>query len=217
MKFVMKFGTVFIAMVVLVSLATASTIQTLQFTGTGGISVDGIYTAPYWGTLGGVEELFICVDDQHQISTGDTWEAYIGSQADLSHAYYQGSGAAQLYGETFAIGDQILTEWNIFQTGTPAEQANAATWIQFLQVVDWDILNPGSMPLTLDQQVYLTSLQGQDLTGGFSNWHIASDVAGLRQEFEFKTPEPAYAALVGLVLVSLGLIRRRLGRHNFRE
>ena len=200
---------------VFAGLATASTIETLQFTGTGGISVGGIYTAPYFGTLGGVEELFVCIDDRHQIETGDTWQAYVGSQTDLSHAYYTGPNAAQIYGEEFTLAGQMLAQWNLYQHGTPTQQLAAVAQIQFLQPIAWNLTNPGSQTLSTAQQVYGTSLQ----SSGSDGWIIASDVSGLKQEFVGQTPEPATMSLIGAGLLGLGIVlkRRRLSRHISRK
>ena len=192
--------------------ATASVIEALQFTGTGGLSVNGTYVAPYFGTLNGVPELFVCIDDAHPVNNGDGWQAYVGSQTDLTHAYYQGPSVTQVYGEEFTLAGQMLAQWDLYQNGLPTQQSAAADQIRFLQVLAWDITNPGSQSLSSDQQAYKSSLEGQNLTSGFDSWRIDSDVAHGGQEFVHNTPEPATCLLFGIGLIGIGLVRRKKTR-----
>jgi hypothetical protein len=198
-----------LTMALLTSPATAGTIQTLQFTGTGGIVSGNYYTFPYFGTLNGVPELFMCVDDAHSINNGDMWQAYIGSPVDLSHAYYQGSDAAQIYGEEFTLLNDMLVQWGLYQTGTSTQQAAAGARIQFLQPVAWGITNPGSQVLSADQETYLSGLETQNLTTGFDNWRIASDINGEKQELFYQTPEPKSYLMFCTGLIAVGFLRRR--------
>jgi hypothetical protein len=108
----------------------------------------------------------------------------------------------------------MLAQWGLYQTGTPSQQLAAANQIRFLQVLGWDITNPGSQLLSTDQQTYLASLENQNLTtGDFAGWHVASDINGSKQEFVFyEAPEPTSIILFGTGVVVLSFLRWRRRR-----
>lgn len=65
---------------------------TFTLTGVNGASVDGFYTAPYFGTLttpaGSVDHAVYCDDFLDQVAVGQTWDVNVFSGSDLAGTYF---------------------------------------------------------------------------------------------------------------------------------
>jgi len=206
--------------------AHADTLMTLTGVGTGN-SLDGIYTGPYTGTVGGVANTpVICDDFADDSYIGESWSATVSTVASLAGNVRWGSetNAQQNYEIAAWLAETLVSTTN----ATSAEDISYAIWLA-LDPTDVQNYLATSDPATLSAaegwiNTAETAITSQDLTAAdFANVLVYTPVPGTAvncnggpcpanspQEFLVVTPEPSSIVmlLIGLIAV-LGLARRR--------
>jgi hypothetical protein len=183
---------------------SSATTVTVQLTAVNGVSKDGVYVDPYYGTIHGMPATLICDDFNHETSIGETWTATVSTFFDLGGARFQQNSQAQTlrdYEEVAYLYNQLLAN--------PSEYSDISFAL-------WSIFTPSVENLsgfTSGAQNWITQAQNQTFyTGEFSNFEILTPTnggPGSPQEFLSETPEPADALLLVSGLAVLALIGKK--------
>lgn len=178
----------------------------VQLTGVNGVSQDGVYVDPYYGSTNSNPTILVCDDFTHNTTIGESWTATVSTFSNLSAVRFQQNSQAQTlqdYEEAAYLYTQLLAN--------PSQYSDISFAL-------WSIFTPSVENLsgfTGNAQTWLNQAQSQNFyTGEFSNFEILTPSdggPGSPQEFLSETSEPADALLVlsGLSLLSL-LWRRRV-------
>ncbi|HEX4002738.1 MAG TPA: PEP-CTERM sorting domain-containing protein [Candidatus Acidoferrales bacterium] len=208
--------------------AHADTLMTLTGVGNGN-SLDGVYTGPYTGTVGGVANTpVICDDFADESYIGESWSATVSTVASLAGNVKWGSetNAQQNYEIAAWLAETLVSTTN----ATSAEDISYAIWL-VLDPTDVQNYLTSSDPGTLSAaegwiNTAENAITSQDLTAAsFANVLVYTPVPGTAtdcnggpcpanspQEFLVVTPEPSsiLMLLIGLIAI-VGLARRRRG------
>jgi PEP-CTERM motif len=179
---------------------------TVVLTGVSGGTQGGVYTSPYFGSVGGVTgTTIVCDDFNHEVFMGESWTAFEYNFSDLSGARFQGADPAatlQMYDEAAYLitqlaqnpsdsGDISFAIWAIFSpnvlTTSGYLQGNAAWWLNQAE----------------NQNYY---------PGEYSNFLVLTPEdtgSGSPQEYLVMTPEPATLLLLSAGILGLGFWTRR--------
>jgi len=179
---------------------------TVVLTGVSGGTQGGVYTSPYFGSVGGVNgTAIVCDDFNHEVYIGESWTAYEYNFSNLSGARFLGANAAatlQMYDEAAYLitelaqnpsdsGDISFAIWAIFSpnvlTTSGYLEGNAAWWLNQAE----------------SQNFY---------PGEYSNFLVLTpEDSGpcSPQEYLVMTPEPASLLLLGTGILALGFWNRR--------
>jgi len=210
---------VFFVLVLFFSAASSVRATTLSFAGTTGSvtlnvsdpdatpSYSGVNAVidPYKGMLGSDPVLIWCVDPDHEVSSGDTWNVNVSySGGDLSHTYLNN---ATTYNEMA----WLITQFQGASTPTQQELQAAIWYIAEggIGASDFTVNVPASNTAfwsAVNTDIANAATSANSLTTGYE---ILSDTAGSKQEFIVMTPEPSTFLLLGIGLTALILFRKR--------
>jgi len=180
---------------------------TMTLTGVSGGEQGGVYTSPYFATIGSTTNVgIVCDDYNHEVYMGETWTAYEYNFSDLGSARFQGanSGATQqMYDEAAWLitqlaanpsdsGDISFAIWAIFSPNvltTPGyTDGNAAWWLNQAQ----------------NQKFYANEFSSFLI---FTPTNSGADSA---QEYLVMTPEPGSVLLFCSGILALAFYSRRI-------
>lgn len=205
----------------------ADTAMTLTGAGAGNV-LDGVYTSPYTGTVGGVANTpVICDDFADDSYVGESWSATVSSVASLAGNVKWGSetNAQQNYEIAAWLVEDLLSTSN----KTATEDISFAIWLSLDPAVASYLTSTYPDPGTLAAaQGWIATAQNaittQDLTAAdFANVLVYTPVAGTAvncnggpcpanspQEFlVVRTPEPgSLVLLLGGLIALVGFARR---------
>jgi len=219
-----KFLPVFaVAVMCVASSAYASTV-TVTFTGVpsgdltltiqdtkDGLPAETAYIDPYLGTVAGKSVLLFCVDPLHDVSSGDTWTAYVGTPGSLSSLSdtYQVLDYSKL---STKAADTVYEEMAALAAKLEGTAASATTTREELQAAIWQLADP-NLTFPGESATFLAAVAADEtwaksnpLTSGFE---ILSDKSDKIQEYIVLTPEPASLLLLGLGLCAVVVWKRR--------
>lgn len=183
-------------------------------TGVSGGVQGGVYTSPYYATVGGVANTqIVCDDYEHAVYMGESWTAQVSTFSDLSQVrFQQGSASAtlQLYEEAGWLFMQLFNPTNSSSTGN----ISFAIWEIFDSAVSGTAgwtggTNPATAPVG-SAEWWLAQAQGQTwYAGEFNNLEILTPVNPTSpQEYFVMTPEPATLGLLAIGLLGLLVLAR---------
>jgi PEP-CTERM motif len=205
----------------------ADTLITLTGAGAGNV-LDGVYTSPYTGTVGGVANTpIICDDFADDSYIGESWSATVSTVASLAGnvKWASEANAQQNYEIAAWLAEDLLSTSN----KTATEDISFAIWLALdPNVATYLSSDPGTLSAA---EGWITTAENaittEDLTAAdFSNVLVYTPVAGTAvncnsgpcpadspQEFLVVTPEPGsfFLLLLGLLAVAGFTWRRRSG------
>jgi PEP-CTERM motif-containing protein len=201
----------------------AGTLITLTGVGAGNV-LDGVYTSPYTGTVGGVADTpIICDDFADDSYIGESWSATVSTVASLAGnvKWASETDAQQNYEIAAWLAEDLLSTSNT----TATEDISYAIWLALdPNVATYLSSDPGTLSAA---EGWITTAENaittEDLTAAdFSNVLVYTPVAGTAvncnggpcpenspQEFLVVTPEPGSILLLALGLVALAAFARR--------
>lgn len=179
---------------------------TVTLTGVSGGVQGGVYTSPYFATVGGETNVgIVCDDYNHEVTMGETWTAYEYNFSNLSGVRFQGANPAatlQLYDEAAWLITQLAAN--------PSDSGDISFAI-------WAIFSPNVLttPGYLDGNAAWWLNQAENQTyhsGEFSNFLILTPTdpgPDSAQEYLVMTPEPGSILLLGVGIIALAFWSRR--------
>jgi PEP-CTERM motif len=208
----------------------ADTLITLTGAGAGNV-LDGVYTSPYTGTVGGVANTpIICDDFADDSYIGESWSATVSTVASLAGnvKWASEANAQQNYEIAAWLAEDLLSTSN----KTATEDISFAIWLALdPNVATYLSSDPGTLSAA---EGWITTAENaittEDLTAAdFSNVLVYTPVAGTAvncnggpcpenspQEFLVVTPEPGSFLLLLLGLLALaGFTWRRRSATSF--
>ena len=204
--------------------ARADTTMTLTGVGAGNV-LDGVYTSPYTGTVGGVANTpVICDDFADDSYIGESWSATVSTVASLAGnvKWASETDAQQNYEIAAWLAEDLLSTSNT----TATEDISYAIWLALdPNVATYLSSDPGTLSAA---EGWITTAENaittEDLTAAdFANVLVYTPVAGTAvncngglcpadspQEFlVVDAPEPGSILLLILGLVALAAFARR--------
>jgi len=200
----------------------------MTLTGVGsGNSLDGVYTSPYTGTVGGVANTpVICDDFADDSYIGESWSATVSTVANLAGNVKWGAepGAQQNYDVAAWLAEQLFAP---DVTTTQTEDISFAIWLALdnSDVTSYLAGDPGTLAAAQGWiNTATNAISTQGLTSAdFANVLVYTEVPGTAtncnggacpanspQEFLVVTPEPGSLVLLLLGLIAVvGFARRR--------
>lgn len=202
-----------LVLTLLLGVAVAANADTLQFTGTATnttltvkdntmASWETGYIDPYLGKLNGTPITMFCVDPDHSVNVGDTWNVYVtvAPTSDWSHTFLNNGTT---YGEMAYLAAAMLA-------------TNDAPTRQAIQTVIWSLANPtlvAQIPSGVDSTWWsneLTMFRNDALAHPLSSgFEILTDTASVKQEYLVLTPEPVSLLFLGTGMLGFFALRRR--------
>jgi hypothetical protein len=200
----------------------------MVFTGVNGANDGQYYVSPYNGTMNGDNVVLFCDDIKNDISVGQHWAANVTNLGTaiattltlktngFANTRYGGAPGSLVLGNAIQAYEEVA--WLTTQFAT-----NPGDFVS-LQHAIWDIMVPGSEPLTYGpgSDGYWLNLAGlkystNSLNIDPSNFEIVTNVGpvtytGQEQEFIVQTPEPGTLMLLFcgiLALAGFSLLRAR--------
>ena len=205
-----------VAALALVPFAHADGTANMVFTGVNGANDGMYYVSPYTGTANGQTVVLFCDDIKNEVYIGETWVANVtnlgtalSTTGGFSNTRYGGVSGSPVY--SFAGVAYQEAAWLTTQFAShPSDLVS-------LQYALWDIMNPGSEPVTGAVQNWLTlaagnysSINPYDFSIYTNNGKLA--LTGQVQEFIVRTPEPGSLVLLVcgiLALAAFSFVRSR--------
>lgn len=186
------------------SINSSATTVTVKLTGVNGVSQNGVYVDPYYGTINNSPAILVCDDFNHETSVGESWTATVSTFSNLSSVRFQQNTEALTlkdYDEVAYLYNQLLDN--------PSQYSDISFAL-------WSIFTPSIKNLsgfTNPSQNWLIQAQNQNYSPGqFSNFEILTPTSsgpGSPQEFLSETPEPANVLLLLSGLAALSLLWRK--------
>ena len=186
------------------SSAKADTVA-VTLTGVSGGVQGGVYTSPYYATVGTLTNVpIVCDDYSHEVYLGESWTASVSTFADLSQArFWQTSGGSQAADQatTLQLYDEAAYLFNELYL-QPGQRGDISFAL-------WAIFDPSqvesSAGWTSNSAWWLASAQTQTYTAGeFSNFEVLTPISTTSpQEYLIRTPEPSAALLLGIGLLAI--------------
>jgi hypothetical protein len=192
------------------SSAKADTVA-VTLTGVSGGVQGGVYTSPYYATVGTLTDVpIVCDDYSHEVYMGESWTASVSTFADLSQArFWQTSGGSQAADQaaTLQLYDEAAYLFNELYL-RPSQRGDISFAL-------WAIFDPSQVESSAgwdsNAAWWLASAQTQTYTeGAFSNFEVLTPISTTSpQEYLVRTPEPSAALLLGVGLLAMFAISRR--------
>ena len=192
------------------SLAKADTVA-VTLTGVSGGVQGGVYTSPYYATVGSLQDVpIVCDDYSHEVYMGESWTASVSTFADLSQArFWQTSGGSQAADQaaTLQLYDEAAYLFNELYL-QPSQRGDISFAL-------WAIFDPSQVESSAgwdsNAAWWLASARTQTFTAGeFSNFEVLTPIAPTSpQEYLVRTPEPSTALLLGIGLLAMVAFSRR--------
>ena len=183
--------------------AKADTVK-VTLTGVSGGVQGGVYTSPYYATVGNLTNVpIVCDDYAHQVYMGESWTASVSTFADLSKArFWQGTQAAtlQLYDEAAYLFDELYLQ--------PSQRGDISFAL-------WAIFDSteveASAGWTSNAAWWVASAQSQTYAAGeFSNFKVLTPISPTTpQEYLIRTPEPSTLVLLAAGLLVISILKKR--------
>lgn len=173
--------------------------------GVSGGSQGGVYTSPYFASVGGTNgTAIVCDDYNHEVYIGEKWTSYVYNFSNLSGARFQGANPAatlQLYDEAA----YLITE--LAQNPSESGDISFAIWALFSSNVT------GTAGFTPGAQWWLNQAENQTYYAGeYSNFLVLTPMDSgtySPQEYIVMTPEPASLLLLTAGILAIGFWSRR--------
>jgi len=177
----------------------------VTLTGVSGGTQGGVYTSPYFATVGTINgTAIVCDDYDHEVHMGESWTAYVYNFSNLSGArFYTGNEAS-----TLTLYDEAA--WLITElAANPSDSGDIsfAIWALFTPSVE------GTSGFTPGALWWLNQAEGQTFYAGeYSNFLVLTPTdpgTGSPQEYIVMTPEPSSFLLLSAGFLALAFGSRR--------
>jgi len=205
------------AALVLTSPVRADQVQ-VTLTGVSGGSQGGVYTSPYYATVGtNTNVSIVCDDYEHGVWMGESWTAQIETFSNLTGARFYDPTNATTAANTLLLYQQA--GWLFLQLFNPANASTTgnisfAIWQVFDSAVNGTAgwtggTNPATAPVG-SAEWWLAQAESQTFYAGeFNNIEVLTPVSPTSpQEYFVMTPEPATLGLLAIGLFGLLLLAR---------
>lgn len=213
----MKHLVSFLTLIVSVLTASATTLNFGNPGWTGNKDASGNPVYPYYGNIDGGSTInLLCIDFNHDVSSGDSFAVNVSTISDLSKTRFGSvSGATSLYEQIFYLASYLPTAgtadignlqdaiWSIFAANAPTQSAAGAT----RTIQQWLTLAANNYQ-GRDYSSYRVATDALNQTSGKQElfYTVAATIPGLN----IATPEPSPLLLLtsGFALLLLPRARR---------